>query len=119
MRYCFSCRHITSGKPLFCNHCGRSYNVKFCPRLHVNPRGAEACSQCGSQELSMPQYYESWWRKALFMFSTISGVVLMLGSVLYALFFGYELFLHPTSVLRPMLVGLVLGLLWLAYVTIF
>ena len=53
------------------------------------------------------------------MFSAISGVVLMLGSILYVLFFGYELFQHPTTVLRPMLVGLVLGLLWLAYVTIF
>ncbi len=118
MRYCFSCRHITSDKPLFCNHCGRSYNVKLCPRLHVNPRRAEACSQCGSRELSTPQRYVSWWRKALFMFGAVSGVVLMLGSILYVLFFGYELLQNPYGLLRPMLIGLILSLLWLAYVTL-
>jgi hypothetical protein len=29
--------------------------VKLCPRSHVNPRGAEVCSKCGSRELSTPQ----------------------------------------------------------------
>jgi hypothetical protein len=46
---------MTAGEPLFCNHCGRSYDVKLCPRLHPNPRGAEVCSQCGSREMSTPQ----------------------------------------------------------------
>jgi hypothetical protein len=55
MRYCYECGHITAGEPLFCNSCGRSYDVKLCPRLHVNPRNAECCSQCGSRELSTPQ----------------------------------------------------------------
>jgi RNA polymerase subunit RPABC4/transcription elongation factor Spt4 len=55
MRYCYECGRITAGEPLFCNQCGRTYDVKLCPRLHQNPRGAEICSQCGSRDLSTPQ----------------------------------------------------------------
>ena len=55
MKYCYQCGHMTDGEPLFCNHCGRSYDVKLCPRMHQNPRGAEVCSKCGSRELSTPQ----------------------------------------------------------------
>ena len=53
--YCYECGHTTGGRPLFCNFCGRSYDVKLCPRLHVNPRRAEACSRCGSRNLSLSQ----------------------------------------------------------------
>jgi hypothetical protein len=55
MTYCYFCGRATAGKPPFCNHCGRSYDVKLCPRLHENTRGAEVCSRCGSRELSTPQ----------------------------------------------------------------
>jgi hypothetical protein len=55
MKFCYACGRSTGGKPLFCIGCGRSYNAKLCPRLHVNPRWAEACSRCGSRNLSLPQ----------------------------------------------------------------
>ena len=55
MKYCYQCGKMTNGEPLFCNSCGRSYDVKLCPRMHQNPRGAEVCSKCGSRELSTPQ----------------------------------------------------------------
>jgi len=55
MTYCYNCGRITPGEPLFCHTCGRSYDVKLCPRLHPNPRSAEVCSRCGSREMSMPQ----------------------------------------------------------------
>jgi len=55
MKYCYACGHRTGGEPLFCNFCGRSYDVKLCPKLHANPRTAEACSQCGNRDLSIPQ----------------------------------------------------------------
>ena len=55
MTYCYNCGHMTAGEPLFCGKCGRTYDVKLCPRLHPNPRGAEVCSKCGSRELSTPQ----------------------------------------------------------------
>jgi hypothetical protein len=46
---------MTAGEALYCSHCGRTYDVRLCPRQHVNPRGAEVCSKCGSRELSTPQ----------------------------------------------------------------
>ena len=55
MKYCYQCGKMTPGEPLYCGTCGRTYDVKLCPRAHVNPRGAEVCSQCGSRELSTPQ----------------------------------------------------------------
>src|ERR1700689_3103953 len=55
MKYCYYCNRMTTGEPVFCNFCGRSYNVKLCPRLHVNSRISEVCSQCGSRDLSTPQ----------------------------------------------------------------
>ena len=55
MRFCFQCGKMTAGEPLYCGTCGRTYDVKLCPRAHVNPRGAEVCSRCGSRELSTPQ----------------------------------------------------------------
>ena len=55
MKYCYQCGKMTAGEPLYCGTCGRTYDVKLCSRAHVNPRGAEVCSQCGSRELSTPQ----------------------------------------------------------------
>jgi RNA polymerase subunit RPABC4/transcription elongation factor Spt4 len=55
MKYCYQCGKMTAGEPLFCGTCGRTYDVKLCPRFHVNPRSAEVCSKCGSRELSTPQ----------------------------------------------------------------
>ena len=55
MKYCYECGRITAGVPRYCQFCGRTYDVKLCPRSHVNPRGAEVCSKCGSRELSTPQ----------------------------------------------------------------
>jgi hypothetical protein len=55
MKYCYQCGKMTAGDPLYCGTCGRTYDVRLCPRAHVNPRGAEVCSKCGSRELSTPQ----------------------------------------------------------------
>jgi DNA-directed RNA polymerase subunit RPC12/RpoP len=55
MKYCYQCGKMTAVEPLYCGTCGRTYDVKLCPRAHSNPRGAEVCSKCGSRELSTPQ----------------------------------------------------------------
>lgn len=55
MKYCYHCGKMTAGDPLYCATCGRTYDVKLCPRQHVNPRGVDVCSKCGSRELSTPQ----------------------------------------------------------------
>ena len=82
MTYCFHCGKYTPGKPLFCSRCGRSYDVRLCPRLHPNPRNAEVCSQCGSREFSEPQPRVPLWRKALaWLFRVTLGSVLALVSL--------------------------------------
>ena len=55
MKYCYHCGKMTAGEPLYCGACGRTYDLKLCPRQHPNPRGAEVCAKCGSRELSTPQ----------------------------------------------------------------
>ena len=75
MKYCYNCNRVTIGEPLFCNFCGRSYNIKLCPKLHVNPRYAEACSHCGIRELSTPQPKVPFWATILLFFmSLIPGI---------------------------------------------
>jgi hypothetical protein len=61
MRICLHCHRITVGEPLFCNFCGRTYDVKLCSARHANPRSAQICSQCGSREFSIPQPRAPFW----------------------------------------------------------
>ena len=78
MKYCFHCGRMTAGEPLFCNSCGRSYDVKLCPRHHPNPRSAEVCSQCGSRELSTPQPRVSiWWKFAGWVLRGVATLLLI------------------------------------------
>ena len=88
MRYCTKCHHLTAGDPLFCGVCGATYNVRLCPRLHMNPRGAQVCSQCGSRDLSEPQppvsFFTRWMLSGL---QLLPFAVLMLLSLL--LFFAF------------------------------
>src|SRR5580704_680547 len=84
MRYCHQCHRITSGEPLFCNFCGRSYNLKLCPHRHPNPRNAEICSQCGSRELSLPQPRVSFWLAPLVtLLTALPGIVLVVVSIAF------------------------------------
>ncbi len=86
MKYCYNCNHVTPGQPIFCNYCGRSYDVKLCPRLHVNPRSAEVCSQCGSREFSTPQPKMPFRTRLLVVFTMFAlGTVLLLSSLLVIL----------------------------------
>jgi RNA polymerase subunit RPABC4/transcription elongation factor Spt4 len=78
MKHCYHCGRITTGDPLFCNTCGRSFDKKLCPRLHPNPRSAEICSRCGSRELSVPQPKISLgWRLLEWLMRMFLGVVLL------------------------------------------
>jgi hypothetical protein len=101
---------MTEGEPLFCNHCGRSYDVKLCPRLHTNPRGAEVCAKCGSRELSTPQpKIPMIWRLLAII------VRLGIGLVLFAASLWLVIALTRTSASRQALValGALLAGLWL------
>lgn len=82
MKYCYQCGRMTVGEPLFCNHCGRSYDIKFCPRLHPNSRISEVCSLCGSRDLSTPQPKVSvWWKVLSFFLRIVVGALLVLISI--------------------------------------
>ena len=109
MTYCYHCGRFTAGQPLFCQFCGRSFDVKLCPRLHPNPRYAEVCSQCGSRELSTPQpKVPLFWKAFAFALRIVSGALLVYFSlqVLGAL-------LHSSQVQSALVVlGCLLLALW-------
>jgi len=86
MKYCHHCGTLTPGQPLFCGSCGRTYDVKLCSRLHMNPRRADVCSQCGSRDLSTPQPRMRFRDRVMSTFVMIVlGAVLFLGSLLVIL----------------------------------
>lgn len=77
MRFCYECGRTTPGVPRFCNSCGRSYDLKVCPRFHENPRTAEACARCASRELSRPQpKISSGWRLVEWLTRCVTGIAL-------------------------------------------
>jgi hypothetical protein len=116
MRYCTNCRHITPGQPLFCNYCGRSYDVKLCPSRHPNPRSATVCSQCGSHELSVPQPLRSLPKRLLVAVLRIApGLFLLLVTVLFFLGLVEELLRSPVIQAQALCLGLVLAVLWWLY----
>src|ERR1043166_6053958 len=116
MRICHQCGRITSGKPSFCIWCGRSYNVRLCPRLHANPRDAQSCSTCGSHDLSIPQQkLPLWFKPLIFLAGLVPGILLLSVSLVYLAYFIYRLIVSPSSLLLPMLLGLLLGVLWLLW----
>jgi hypothetical protein len=113
MKYCYECGRMTPGDPLYCNFCGRSYDLKLCPRHHPNPRIAELCSQCGSRELSTPQPKVSvWWRILEWLMRMVIGAFL----VLLSMFLGFEFLeaVFRTSEGQAALfaLGILLGILW-------
>ena len=116
MLYCYHCRRLTPGEPLFCTFCGRSYDTKLCSRLHPNIRTALVCSQCGSEDLSLPQPEARWWFPLVLLFiTTLPGLGLLAFSVWLlvplaeALFSGFEPFPIAAALVLP------LALAWLVY----
>lgn len=109
MTYCYNCGHMTAGEPLFCGKCGRTYDVKLCPRLHANPRGAEVCSKCGSRELSTPQPKIPMSLRLLAIL-----VRLALGLLLFYATLSLVIALLRTPQVQQALVafGMLLGCLW-------
>jgi hypothetical protein len=109
MKFCYQCGRMTAGEPIYCNSCGRSFDVKLCPRHHPNPRSAEVCSQCGSRELSTPQPRISvWWKVLEFLAKVISGVLLV-----YLTIAGFVALLKTPQFQNALIVfGILIGLLW-------
>ena len=116
MRYCSHCHQLTANDPRFCAHCGRTYDVRLCPRLHVNARVAQVCTECGSRDLSQPQPPISWLRRLLLTgVALVPGALLLGGSVLLLIAFVQAVLTNAE--VQGRLVGLliVLGVLWFVY----
>ena len=113
MKYCYQCGRLTPGEPLFCNFCGRSYDVKLCPRLHVNPRIAEVCSQCGSREFSTPQPKVSfWWRLFEALVRALLGVLIAAASLVLLVEIFKAVLESPQIQLGLLLLAGLVALLW-------
>jgi RNA polymerase subunit RPABC4/transcription elongation factor Spt4 len=112
MKTCHNCGRITTGDPLFCNTCGRSFDRKLCPRLHPNPRSAEICSRCGSRELSVPQPKVSFGGRVLeWLLRMFLAVVLLM--LILALVFELltALFKTPSGQNGVIIIGFLIALL--------
>src|SRR5690348_14982172 len=116
MRFCNQCHHITPGEPLFCNFCGRSYDLKLCPHRHPNPRNAEICSQCGSRELSTPHPRLSWWVAPLLKLLTLlPGLALVAISMLFIAGLIQTVLVNQALMFQAVIAGLMLAFLWYLY----
>lgn len=116
MRYCNQCHRMTSGEPLFCNFCGRSYDSKLCPHRHPNPRNAEICSQCGSRELSMPHPRIPLWLAPLVTLLTIlPGLALAAISVAFVFGLVRTILTNQAMMFQAVVAGLMLAFLWYLY----
>jgi hypothetical protein len=116
MKLCNQCHRITTGDPVYCNQCGASYDTKYCPRQHPNPRAAVVCSECGSRELSTPQpKFPFWTRPFLFLLGRLAGFLLLVGLIVFLGVFIYRLVTDPNGLLGLLFLGLALGLLLLLW----
>jgi hypothetical protein len=116
MKYCYHCGHITPGEPLFCNSCGRTYDVKLCSSRHPNVRSAEVCSQCGSRDFSTPQPRVPIWTRcfAFLLRAVIAVLAVYLGLAFLALLAkGILASPQATSALLSLaIMGALLNWLW-------
>ena len=116
MRYCNHCHRITSGEPLYCNFCGRSYHFKLCPHHHPNPRNAEICSQCGFRELSTPHPRVPLWLSPIVaLVSVLPGLILLGITILFFLAVIQALVQNQQLMFQLVVVGLMLSFLWYLY----
>ena len=116
MRYCNQCHRVTPGEPLFCNFCGRSFDLKLCPHRHPNPRSAEICSQCGSRELSLPHPRVSLLLKpVLLLASLLPGLALAVVSILFVFGLVRALLMDQRLMFQAVMAGLMLTFLWYLY----
>jgi hypothetical protein len=91
--------------------------VRICAKGHKSPRSADACSECGSPELSQPQPRRRLAAVAGFAtLRALIGAALLAGTIGYGIAFAFALVRDPNVLFGRMLVGLGIGLLWLAFV---
>ena len=116
MRFCNQGHYITTGEPLFCNFCGRSYGLKLCPHRHSNPRTALVCHTCGSRDLSTPHPRGSFWLNTLlFLASALPGIVLVSISILLLFAVVRVLLTDQQLLFGFMMLGMLVAFCWWLY----
>jgi RNA polymerase subunit RPABC4/transcription elongation factor Spt4 len=117
MRYCTQCHRLTAGDPLYCNHCGSTYDAKLCPARHLNPRSAEVCSQCGSRDLSTPAPRLPLWLRPLLLFLTLlPGLLLALLLILIAIGIVQQIATNGQVQVQLLALLLLFAFLWWIYI---
>lgn len=91
MKRCSNCSKYSAGQPLFCPHCGRSYNVRICPRGHVSRRAVQFCADCGSGDLSTPAppldamaLASDWFLRAVLALGAVTALLAVALGVVHA-----------------------------------
>jgi len=79
MKHCFTCKRNRPDNAKFCPGCGSTFDVRYCPRLHLNSPTAEYCTECGSSDLSAADHRppES---KMMVIFALAAGFTVLLVS---------------------------------------
>src|SRR5262249_6931910 len=87
MRRCTSCFRFQPGRPTYCSHCGRSFDVRICARGHRNPRQVQYCSECGSGDLSTPSPPASLLFRltgfVVYVFAILTAALIVASAVLF------------------------------------
>lgn len=117
MKLCHSCYRLSLGSPQFCTNCGKSFDAKLCPSGHRNSLRATVCGDCGSRELSAPQRQTRFLRRGR-IYAVIIGALLLLASVVFAVYYATGLFMTHEAMLGRMVGAVGLALAWLGYVTL-
>ena len=117
MRYCPQCRRLTAGDPLYCTHCGATYDARLCPARHLNHRNAQVCAECGSRDLSTPApRLPLWLRPLLFAVALFPGVLLALLLVMVVLAMLHEIATNGQIQAELVVLLLALVFLWWIYI---
>lgn len=119
MRYCHNCHRLSAQQPPFCNFCGCTFNVRLCPRLHINPRAARVCSECGSSELSSPQpKIPLLLRPVIFVLQLGPGFFLLVAALVFFALYIRQLLADPNGLLPLLTIVIGLGLALTAWIKI-
>ena len=110
MKRCANCFRYSMGQPPFCTHCGRTYDVRLCPRGHRNARGAQFCAECGSGDLSTPAppatflfHASEWAVRSAVVVTVVLIAISAVASVLWSLDWSA---VAPSLVLLVLIVGI-------------
>lgn len=101
MRYCPYCRRPNPSRPLYCQYCGRTFEVRICGKCHhINPKEALVCRNCGSSELSDIAGETPLWMILLRGLFWLLGLLIVIG-----FFLNFGLFVPGLMVIGFFLIG--------------